>query len=61
VVRWLQVAGSSCAKAMEDKVFFDIGTNLVLGDGGGRGARGVVVTLNAFASRGGAVLADGHH
>jgi len=29
----MQVAGSSCAKAMEDKVFFDIGTNLVLGDG----------------------------
>ena len=25
-------AGSSCAKAMEDKVFFDIGTNLVLGE-----------------------------
>jgi hypothetical protein len=24
-------AGSSCAKAMEDKVFFDIGTNLVPG------------------------------
>jgi hypothetical protein len=40
-------AGSSCAKAMEDRLFFDIGTNLVLGE-----AKGAISVPHAGRDKG---------